>query len=105
MNFAKDFEMDIDFSSQLVLGRVTPVNGVLGSEIAIFVDGDSANLDPSNLIDYDYFANVYSYENFLEDKITIDQLCSICDKNAHKMRTLEAELNFFKSFFKRIGKQ
>jgi len=34
---------------------------------ALFLDGDSSNTDPDNVIDQEYFDNCYSFEEYLDD--------------------------------------
>jgi hypothetical protein len=50
-----------------VIGQIPPVDDLPGSDLAVFLDGDEANLDPDNILDINYFQNAYTYDQFLDD--------------------------------------
>ena len=56
------------------IGYIEPVADVPDADLAIFLDGDVTNLDPSNVIDIRFFQNAYSYADFLDDMVLRDQL-------------------------------
>jgi len=50
-----------------VIGQITRVDDLPGSDLAIFLDGDETNLDSDNILDIAYFQNAYTYDQFLDD--------------------------------------
>jgi hypothetical protein len=56
------------------IGYIEPVADVPDADLAIFLDGDVTNLDPSNVIDIRFFQNAYSYADFLDDMVLRDEL-------------------------------
>jgi hypothetical protein len=56
------------------IGYIEPVADVPDADLAIFLDGDVTNLDPSNVIDIHFFQNAYSYADFLDDMVLRDEL-------------------------------
>jgi hypothetical protein len=56
------------------IGYIEPVADVPDADLALFLDGDVSNLDPENIIDFNYFQNAYSYSDFLDDMVIRDQL-------------------------------
>lgn len=44
------------------------------SKYAIFLDGNASNSNDENIIDQGYFDNCYSYEQYMEDLIELDNL-------------------------------
>jgi hypothetical protein len=88
-------DQELDFSSTLVIGQVEPVGGMEETGYAIFIDGDKTNFSQANVIDYEYFDNVYSYSDFLQDKLLLDQFCSIIDQQTHDLNQVKKHLQRF----------
>ena len=88
-------DQEPDFSSTLVIGEVEPVGGMEETGYAIFIDGDTSNFGQENVIDFGYFDNEYTYSDFLEDKMIMDQLCAIIDKQHYKLDQARNQLQQF----------
>lgn len=58
-----------------VIAELTNVDIPEGrSKYAIFLDGNTSNSNDENIIDQGYFDNCYSYEQYMEDLIELDNL-------------------------------
>jgi hypothetical protein len=68
------------------IGYIEPVADVPDADLAIFLDGDVTNLDPSNVIDFTYFENVYTFADFLNDMVLRDELL----RDRERLRALVA---------------
>ena len=78
-------DQEPDFSSTLVIGEVEPFGEMQETGYAIFVDGDTSNFGQENVIDFGYFDNNYSYSDFLQDIMLLDQFCSIIKKQRYEL--------------------
>lgn len=56
------------------IGYIEPVADVPDADLALFIDGDTSNHDPENIIDIHFFQNAYSYADFLDDMVLRDEL-------------------------------
>ena len=66
--------MNEPFQPVAAIGYIEPVADVPDADLALFLDGDVTNLDPSNVIDIHFFQNAYSYADFLDDMVLRDEL-------------------------------
>ena len=71
------------------IGRIPPVADVPNADLAIFIDGDVNNTDESNVLDFNYFQNAYTYEDYLESYEMLDRLFETCHCLQEKLRQAE----------------
>jgi hypothetical protein len=67
------------------VGNVPAVADAPNADLAIFMDGDVTNLEESNILDFNYFTNAYTYEDFLMDYETNDRLIKTCMQLQEKL--------------------
>ncbi len=60
------------------IGQIPPVADVPNADLAIFIDGDVNNIDESNVLNFNYFKNDYTYEDYLESYEMLDRLFQTC---------------------------
>jgi hypothetical protein len=60
------------------IGQIPPVADVPNADLAIFIDGDMNNIDESNVLNFNYFKNAYTYEDYLESYEMLDRLFQTC---------------------------
>jgi hypothetical protein len=60
------------------IGQIPPVADVPNADLAIFIDGDVNNIDESNVLNFNYFQNAYTYEDYLESYEMLDRLFQTC---------------------------
>lgn len=60
------------------IGQIPPVADVPNADLAIFIDGDVNNIDESNVLNFNYFKNAYTYEDYLESYEMLDRLFQTC---------------------------
>ena len=68
------------------IGRIPPVADVPNADLAIFVDGDVKNTDESNVLDFNYFQNAYTYDDYLESYEMLDRLFETCLSLQEKLK-------------------
>ena len=71
------------------IGRIPPVADVPNADLAIFIDGDVNNTNESNVLDFNYFQNAYTYEDYLESYEMLDRLFETCHSLQEKLRQAE----------------
>lgn len=49
------------------IGSARPAAKLSYNDLAVFLDGDVTNDDPSNMLDLKYFEEHYDFEQFIED--------------------------------------
>lgn len=60
------------------IGQIPPVADVPNADLAIFIDGNVKNIDESNVLNFNYFKNAYTYEDYLESYEMLDRLFQTC---------------------------
>ena len=60
------------------IGQIPPVADVPNADLAIFIDGNVKNVDESNVLNFNYFKNAYTYEDYLESYEMLDRLFQTC---------------------------
>jgi hypothetical protein len=79
------------------IGYIEPVADVPDADLALFLDGDVTNLDPENVIDFNYFLNVYTFADFLDDMVLRDQLLQDKERLGRELaqakKALEAQVS------------
>jgi hypothetical protein len=68
------------------IGQISPVADVPNADLAIFIDGDLNNMDESNVVDFNYFQNAYTYEDYLESYEMLDRLFQTCLSLQEKLK-------------------
>ena len=71
------------------IGHIAPVAAVPYAELAIFIDGNVNNTDESNVLDFNYFQNAYTYEDYLESYVMLDRLFETCLSLREKLKQAE----------------
>ena len=72
------------------IGHIAPVANAPCADLAIFVDGNVNNTDESNVLDFNYFQNAYTYEDYLESFEMLDRLFETCLSLQEKLEQAEA---------------
>jgi hypothetical protein len=68
------------------IGQIVPVADVPKADLAIFIDGDVNNTDESNILDFNYFQNGYTYADYLEGYEMLDRLFETCLSLQEKLK-------------------
>ena len=68
------------------IGQIPPVADIPNADLAIFIDGDVNNIDESNVLNFNYFKNAYTYEDYLESYEMLDRLFQTCLSLQEKMQ-------------------
>jgi hypothetical protein len=68
------------------IGQILPVADVPNADLAIFIDGDVKNTDESNILDFNYFQNAYTYDDYLESYEMLDRLFETCLSLQEKLK-------------------
>lgn len=68
------------------IGQIPPVADVPNADLGIFIDGDVNNIDESNVLNFNYFQNAYTYEDYLESYEMLDRLFQTCLSLQEKLK-------------------
>lgn len=68
------------------IGQIPHVADVPNADLAIFIDGDVNNIDESNVLNFNYFQNAYTYEDYLESYEMLDRLFQTCLSLQEKLK-------------------
>ncbi len=74
------------------IGHIAPVADVPNADLAIFIDGDINNTDASNVLDFNYFQNAYTYDDYLESYEMLDRLFETCLSLQEKLNEAQEAL-------------
>ncbi len=68
------------------IGQIPPVADAPNADLGIFIDGDVNNIDESNVLNFNYFQNAYTYEDYLESYEMLDRLFQTCLSLQEKLK-------------------
>jgi hypothetical protein len=78
------------------IGHIASVADVPNADLAIFIDGDVKNTDESNVLDFNYFQNAYTYDDYLESYEMLDRLFETCLSLQEKLTQAEETIDRLK---------